>query len=91
MKNLTWQNPEQLFVAQVLINKVKSKCCGIKGYYYAPFIEQFKENLDPIMKMGAKILQEIDSILDSPTLDKDTRDRYQSEHEKLMLDYDYLF
>jgi len=32
VKNLTWQNPEQLFVAQVLINKVKSKCCGIKGY-----------------------------------------------------------
>ena len=31
MKNLTWQNPEQLFVAQVLINQVKSKCCGIKG------------------------------------------------------------
>jgi len=30
VKNLTWQNPEQLFVAQVLINKVKSKCCGIK-------------------------------------------------------------
>ena len=27
----TWQNPEQLFVAQELINKVKSKCCGIKG------------------------------------------------------------
>ena len=24
-------NPEQLFVAQVLINKVKSKCCGIKA------------------------------------------------------------
>ena len=33
MKNLTWQNPEQLFVAQELINKVKSKCCGIKGNY----------------------------------------------------------
>ena len=33
MKNLTWQNPEQLFVAQVLINKVKSKCCGIKAFY----------------------------------------------------------
>ena len=32
MKNLTWQNPEQLFVAQELINKVKSKCCGIKVY-----------------------------------------------------------
>ena len=36
MKNLTWQNPEQLFVAQELINKVKSKCCGIKVYYYCP-------------------------------------------------------
>jgi len=33
VKNLTWQNPEQLFVAQELINKVKSKCCGIKGKY----------------------------------------------------------
>ena len=30
MKNLTWQNPEQLFVAQELIKKVKLKCCGIK-------------------------------------------------------------
>ena len=34
MKNLTWQNPEQLFVAQELINKVKSKCCGIKVYVF---------------------------------------------------------
>jgi len=34
VKNLTWQNPEQLFVAQVLINKVKSKCCGIKDKYF---------------------------------------------------------
>ena len=33
MKNLTWQNPEQLFVAQELINKVKSKCCGIKVHF----------------------------------------------------------
>ena len=30
---MTWQNPEQLFVAQVLINKVKSKCCGIKDKF----------------------------------------------------------
>ena len=30
-----WQNPEQLFVAQELINKVKSKCCGIKDLYFA--------------------------------------------------------
>ena len=43
MKNLTWQNPEQLFVAQELINKVKSKCCGIKVRYklYNMFIDKF--------------------------------------------------
>jgi DNA-binding response OmpR family regulator len=38
VKNLTWQNPEQLFVAQELINKVKSKCCGIKVYKNIPVI-----------------------------------------------------
>ena len=31
MKNLTRQNPRQLIGAEELINKVKSKCCGIKG------------------------------------------------------------
>ena len=41
MKNLTWQNPEQLFVAQELINKVKSKCCGIKEEY-TPFNIEFE-------------------------------------------------
>jgi len=33
VKNLTWQNPGQLFVAQELIKIVKLKCCGIKGNY----------------------------------------------------------
>ena len=40
MKNLTWQNPEQLFVAQELINKVKSKCCGIKDSNELHFIDK---------------------------------------------------
>ncbi len=45
MKNLTWQNPEQLFVAQELINKVKSKCCGIKVKDILPFtLTQDKSN-----------------------------------------------
>ena len=42
MKNLTWQNPEQLFVAQVLINKVKSKCCGIKDKFLS-VVDSLKE------------------------------------------------
>ena len=42
MKNLTWQNPEQLFVAQELINKVKSKCCGIKDKHIIEVGENIK-------------------------------------------------
>ena len=44
MKNLTWQNPEQLFVAQELINKVKSKCCGIKVYIVKAAIFYLRQN-----------------------------------------------
>lgn len=61
------------------------------GYYYAPFVEQFKEKLDPIMNMGVKILQELDRILDNPSLENDTKARYQTQHEELMMDYAYLF
>ena len=47
MKNLTRQNPGQLFVAQELINKVKSKCCGIKDKYlkleFSSVIEYIKK------------------------------------------------
>ncbi|MDB1068138.1 DUF3332 family protein, partial [Phocaeicola vulgatus] len=39
-----WQNPEQLFVAQELINKVKSKCCGIKGEDKSVDLVYNKEN-----------------------------------------------
>ena len=49
MKNLTWQNPEQLFVAQVLINKVKSKCCGIKAYYDLQV--KFENNEDKTLRL----------------------------------------
>ena len=50
MKNLTWQNPEQLFVAQVLINKVKSKCCGIKGEIYMAIMSELNSRLAEIRR-----------------------------------------
>ena len=50
MKNLTWQNPEQLFVAQELINKVKSKCCGIKGNMELNTIQQLLQKAQPILQ-----------------------------------------
>ena len=51
MKNLTWQNPEQLFVAQVLIKKVKLKCCGIKA------IDISKEYLEKLVQYPVKVPQ----------------------------------
>ena len=51
MKNLTWQNPEQLFVAQELINKVKSKCCGIK------------EEIVPLDGSGVQALEADNSVI----------------------------
>ena len=49
MKILTWQNPEQLFVAQELINKVKSKCCGIKvlDIFSPAHYKEFQRLLSP--------------------------------------------
>ena len=32
-------SPEQLFVAQELINKVKSKCCGIKAVIKSEYVK----------------------------------------------------
>ena len=49
MKFLTWQNPEQLFVAQELINKVKSKCCGIKDIFkLTEFLKKETEGYDVV-------------------------------------------
>ena len=66
MKNLTWQNPEQLFVAQELINKVKSKCCGIKvddaEDAWMCFCEELPENgiLKPSRNSGSRGIAKID-------------------------------
>ena len=50
MKNLTWQNPEQLFVAQELINKVKSKCCGIKVH------KDYGNNEEPLYAKAIELI-----------------------------------
>ena len=60
MKNLTWQNPEQLFVAQELINKVKSKCCGIK----------VEIDLDKVIDFGLPEVDDRFSVWRVPLLSK---------------------
>ena len=80
MKNLTRQNPRQLIVAQELINKVKSKCCGIKVYEVGP--ESFlppptvksallnikRKHLFFDFKIKAKYLAFISCLLEKPDL-----------------------
>ena len=85
---------EELSRNRLTLNAAWSICSFIIeeiNYYYAPFIEQFKENLASIMSEGGKVIQMMDSILSNPALDVDTKDRFQSELEKLTLDYNYLF
>ena len=61
MKNLTWQNPEQLFVAQVLINKVKSKCCGIKVQFNIarPGVKDTSDEFNSSVSAFKEILEEL--------------------------------
>jgi len=62
VKNLTWQNPEQLFVAQELINKVKSKCCGIKGKMTEEQEQKPAVEKNPHIYKPAYTKQEVDEL-----------------------------
>ena len=61
------------------------------GYYYSLFIEQFKEHLDPIMREGGKVLQEMEQIIKSPHISPNDKTRYENDYQRLLSQYDYLF
>ena len=61
------------------------------GYYYSPFVEQFKEHLDPIMSEGGKILQEMERIINSPQISSNDKIRYENDYQRLLSQYEYLF
>ncbi len=61
------------------------------AYYYASLIEQHRERLAPIQRVGAQVLQEMESITTSPHADEDLRLRHQAEYQELMTQYGYLF
>ena len=61
------------------------------GYYYAPFIEQFKDDFSPIMQQGGEVLLEMERIIASPRIDGNTRYRYETERQELLTQYEYLF
>ena len=62
------------------------------GYYYAPFIDYFKDELRPIFKAGRTVKEEIEKAIkifkDS---DKELHNRCETEFEALQNNYSYLF
>lgn len=62
------------------------------GYYYAPFIDYFKDELRPIFDAGRTVKEEIEKAIkifkDS---DKELHNRCETEFEALQNNYGYLF
>lgn len=62
------------------------------GYYYAPFIDYFKDELSPIFEAGRTVKEEIEKAIkifkDS---DKELHNRCETEFEALQNNYSYLF
>ena len=61
------------------------------NYYYAPFVEQFKEHLDPIMREGGKVLQEMEKIIANPHISPNDKIRYENDYQEILSHYEYLF
>lgn len=61
------------------------------GYYYSPFLEQFKESLAPIMREGSKILQEMQHIIASSNISSPDKARYEADYQRTFSQYEYLF
>ena len=61
------------------------------GYYYAPIADHENTLCAPIFCMGAKVLQELERLVDTPNLDESTRIRFQSDYQQLLTSFSYLF
>lgn len=62
------------------------------GYYYAPFIDYFKDDLRPIFEAGRTVKEEIEKAIKIfKNSDKELHSRCETEFEALQNDYGYLF
>ena len=62
------------------------------GYYYAPFIDYFKDELRPIFEAGRSVMQEIENIIAMfQNINMQLHNRYATEYEELQAHYGYLF
>ena len=62
------------------------------GYYYAPFIDYFKDELRPIFEAGRTVKEEIEKVIKKfKDSDKELHNRCETEFEALQNNYGYLF
>lgn len=61
------------------------------GYYYAPFIDQFKAELTPLFEAGQKVMLEIERLVHTLPLHDSHRQQWEAEVERLKANYGYLF
>ena len=62
------------------------------GYYYAPFIDYFKDELKPIFEAGRTVKEEIEKTIKIfKNSNKELHDRCETEFEALQNNYGYLF
>ena len=62
------------------------------GYYYAPFLDYFKDDLKPIFEAGRAVMAEIEDTINKFRKSKDTEllQRSETEYEELRNKYGYL-
>ena len=62
------------------------------GYYYAPFIDYFKDELRPIFEAGRTVMEELQNVITKfKNSNKELHDRCETEFEALQTNYGYLF
>lgn len=61
------------------------------GYYYAPVLERFGQNLHPILDAGRQVVQALEHHLLVMTDDEELLQRCEAQCEELRANYGYLF
>lgn len=61
------------------------------AYYYAPFIDLFKAELNPIFNAGRKVVKEIENLITALPVNDNQRLRWEAETEEMKVNYGYLF
>ena len=62
------------------------------GYYYAPFIDSFSNELSPIFEAGRTVMEDMQNVITKfKNSNKELHDRCETEFEALQTNYGYLF